>query len=76
MRLPTEIIQSREIAQALECTAADVAALAQRLAPTKADARSVQWARAVAQALRELPVGASDAAIVERAKALLGSGLV
>jgi hypothetical protein len=74
MRLPTEIIQSRQIAQALERKAADLSALAQRLAPTKADAQSDQWARAVAQAVKELSVGSSDAAILERAKAILRGG--
>jgi hypothetical protein len=71
MRLPTEIIRFRQVTQDLERKVADVGVLAQRLAPTVADARSVHWARAVAQALRSLPVGASDAVIVERAKAVL-----
>jgi hypothetical protein len=75
MRLPTEIIQSRRIASDLERKAADLAAFAQRIAPTDVvDGRSDRWARAVAYALRELPVGASDAAIVERAKAHLRGG--
>jgi hypothetical protein len=75
MRLLTEIIQSRRIALDLERKAADVAAFAQRIAPTDVDGRSDRWARAVAYALRELPIGASDAAIVERAKARLRSDL-
>ena len=74
MHLPTEILQSWQVSQGLERKAADVAALAQRVAPTDVDGRSDRCSRAVARALRELPVGASDAAIVERAKIQLRGG--
>jgi hypothetical protein len=74
MLLPTEILQSRRIAMDLERESAELAALAQRLAPTEVDGRSDRWARAVAPARSELPIGASDIVIVERAKAHLRSG--